>query len=179
MSELNLPSFYIIRHAQTVNNMKKLVNGHYDSELSSFGIEHAHKLSAYLSSYSFDTIFTSDLKRSLHTASLLFPYADHTKFKSYPQLRERNWGIFENQPIHTRPSIYSHPAGGESFHSFKTRIVEALLSLPLNKKCIIVGHNGVIRILSQIGSRFRTRESPNSSNLGFYLFDSSSLITIL
>lgn len=63
--------FTFIRHGQTVGNAAGLWQGHTDSPLSSLGRDQAERLGERLANKHFDLVVSSDLGRTVETASAL------------------------------------------------------------------------------------------------------------
>lgn len=65
---------YIVRHGQTDYNIKRLIQGHYNSRLNDSGRTQAMILGKYLNSNTdirFDAVFSSDLQRCITTTNLI------------------------------------------------------------------------------------------------------------
>lgn len=96
MSKSQVTTFYIIRHAESYNNVNKIVGG--DPELTDNGINQAKHLSKELSKIHFDYAFASKFTRAKETAKLILntPLISVISSKA---LNERDYGIYEGQPI--------------------------------------------------------------------------------
>lgn len=75
-------------HSTSIDNINHVCSGWNDVELSEKGIMQAKNLSS-LTSYNFDVLFTSDLKRAKDTAKLAWPNIDAIEDI---RLRECNYG---------------------------------------------------------------------------------------
>lgn len=64
-------TFYIVRHGETLWNVKGLLQGIKDSALTPTGEKQARELAAELESVNFDVIFSSDLLRARRTAEII------------------------------------------------------------------------------------------------------------
>ena len=64
-------NLYVVRHGQTEANVNHLFNGRNERDLTEFGIEQANSLANRMKTISIDLIFSSPLKRAIHTASIL------------------------------------------------------------------------------------------------------------
>ena len=58
----------IVRHGQTVENKQKILQGHLDTLLDDDGKKQAQAAAELLKNEKIDLFFSSDLKRSYHTA---------------------------------------------------------------------------------------------------------------
>jgi alpha-ribazole phosphatase len=61
----------LIRHGETDINKKQLYCGWNEAELNDRGIKEAERLKDVLAGEKIDVIYSSDLRRSLHTAEKL------------------------------------------------------------------------------------------------------------
>ncbi len=62
---------YIMRHGQTVWNVKRIVQGWSENRLSQFGKEQVEKASNEYKNVDFDVIFTSPLMRTMQTTNIM------------------------------------------------------------------------------------------------------------
>ena len=62
---------YIVRHGKTVFNLEAKVHGWTDSPLSELGISQAEKVGKGLKDISFNTAYSSDIKRAADTAKFI------------------------------------------------------------------------------------------------------------
>jgi len=138
--------FYFLRHGESVNNKKDLVNGWTDCSLTDTGREQARIAAGILKKEPIARIVTSDLKRAVETAEIV---ASELNFpvEKYPELRERNWGIYENGPRFQRPGLHETPEEGESPQEYYERVVNALQKVNIVNNTLIVGHAGTMRVL--------------------------------
>lgn len=89
----------LIRHGQSELNLKNIFAGWIDVDLSPFGSEEARLAGVKLHdlAYDFDHIYTSYLKRAIHTADIIMEVMDRTWLpvtKAW-QLNERHYGALQ------------------------------------------------------------------------------------
>ncbi|MGO1120719.1 histidine phosphatase family protein [Rhodovibrionaceae bacterium A322] len=123
---LSLPpqSFCLIRHGETTANRDHLIAGRLDVPLTDKGRRQAEALLTF--PWPADlTLFSSPLSRARETCARAFPGRD---FQVHPDLRERDWGCFEGQPLSQAPARESHPLDGESWPAMQARVCGALLA---------------------------------------------------
>lgn len=173
-----MQDFTLCRHGQSLNNSRGLVNGWSDSPLTPQGHKEAEQLSNKLQSLDIRYVMSSDLSRSYMTADCVSATLGLPKSERYYQLRERNWGIYENTPRINRPSIYSFPQHGESWEEFSNRIYEFLSSISLPDKTLIVAHAGLIKALHSIIYKTDSIENLVIPNCAMYNISQTS-ITLL
>ena len=133
--------------------------GHADSSLSSRGILQAKCLGERMASETVDFVYASDLERAKHTAKIVGEPSNWS-FSLMPELRERDIGVLEgmttDEMLEKQPDTYDsflhegpnyQPPGGESFHEFANRCLEAidtLASKHSGKNIVAVTHGGVL-----------------------------------
>ena len=83
---------WLVRHGETDWNAERRTQGHSQNELSALGVKQAQRLAERLSGETFDTVYSSDLKRALKTAQIVFPEREIIQDK---RLREIGRGALE------------------------------------------------------------------------------------
>jgi broad specificity phosphatase PhoE len=117
------------------------------------GRTQAKSLRAKLENTTFDSVFSSDLARTIQTA-------EHAGFQPNlePRLREIHFGIFEGE---TNAVVAKHPGfntwlenpmgtkieGGESYSDLEARGLDWLASLPESGEVLAFTHGGMIQVL--------------------------------
>jgi broad specificity phosphatase PhoE len=146
---------WLIRHAQTLWNAEKRIQGQSDTPLSPMGIAQAELLRNRLRGVAFDQIYSSDTERAHHTARLVF---GGREILLEPRLREMSYGTLEGK---TRTELvgeereaflkYWHDPfetrtpGGESWRDLDRRVVTWLKTLPKEGRVAALSHGGTIR----------------------------------
>jgi probable phosphoglycerate mutase len=155
-------SFGLIRHATTLWNEQKLIQGQLDSPLSKDGQQMATEWGRRLASFSWQRIIYSDLGRTRQTMELI----NHTlNLPVHPEkrFREQNWGEwsgislaevkqkYEKQLQNMVRSGWSFkPPGGESREQVLSRSLDALNDVHTSwpgESILIICHEGVIKCL--------------------------------
>ena len=172
---------YLIRHGETEGAETKRYKGHIDVPLSEQGVEQIKRVAEYLSAevqkrgsaevtcgltslraYELFAIYTSDLSRAVKSAELI---AEPHGLKPIilPELRERNFGIWEGMSFDeikekwpdafnswaSNPLKFS-PMGGESTIELRDRAVKAfnnIVEQHNGHNIAIVSHGGINRIM--------------------------------
>jgi broad specificity phosphatase PhoE len=130
-------------HSTSKDNENNISSGWKDVELSENGIKQSHELKKLIKNKKFDVVFSSDLKRAIETAKLVF-----NKFIIDKRLRECNYGLFNGKTSNIvepmqKNNIFNRFSEGESYEDVKTRINEFLIFLKNNyegKNIAIIGH---------------------------------------
>jgi probable phosphoglycerate mutase len=149
----------IVRHGQTQWNIRKIRQGHLDSELTDKGVAQARALGQRIARENFTALYSSDLGRALHTARMIAAVTGH-EIVTDERLRERHLGVFqglsgdeikdkhpEEYRMHrTLGPEYVIP-GGESVRQQVARNVDCLDEIALKhpgEKVVVVTHGGVV-----------------------------------
>lgn len=146
MTTKQLPAtdFCLIRHGETTANAQAIIAGVTDVPLTSLGQQQAQALTDRPWPEKLN-IVASPMMRAQQTARLIFP---QQALQSHDGIRERNWGVFEGQPLSELPKREDTPPHGESWSAMLMRVERAIIeicsvshaSLP-----VLVCHSGVIR----------------------------------
>lgn len=101
IEEMSQFKIYFVRHAETVANRNKVLQGHVDYPLTDEGQEMAFQLGELLGTKPFHCAYSSDLGRAHTTfrlASSRFPTPLDADLQLSELLREVGYGIFEGLP---------------------------------------------------------------------------------
>mgnify|MGYP001168677920 CR=1 FL=1 len=145
---------YIMRHGQTLFNLRKKTQGWSDSPLTELGIKQAQKAKAYFEKYQilFDGVYTSTSERSIDTKEIITDLP-HIALKG---LKEWNFGMLEGesedlQKVPRKPGQLTHedffvPFGGESAEMLLERIDNTIQNIlhANHKNTLIAGHAGAM-----------------------------------
>jgi len=135
---------YLVRHGETVDNERQIMQGQTQGELNATGIRQAEMLRDQLSHEDIDVFMSSDLKRSIDTCRIIAePHGKEVQ--TTPLLRERDWGGFTGRYI---PDLKDEvwPDDIESLDALKERAGKFLAFLREqfpSQKVLAVGH-GII-----------------------------------
>ena len=137
----------LIRHAESLWNRERRLQGVADSPLTDSGAEEARRLAGFVETLGIDRAVTSNLERARNTAGLLGlePSVD-------PAWREADLGSWTGLlASDIDPDDYLawrqgnlDPPGGETMEEFRARVAEALSQVPEGTTAIVT-HGGVIR----------------------------------
>ena len=139
-----MTTLYLVRHGETVDNARSIMQGQTQGALNDEGIRQANALAEQLKDECIDAFVASDLKRSFDTCQILA--APHAKpVATTPLLRERDWGSFTGRYI---PDLKGEvwPDDIESLDALLARAREFLLYIKEtypNQHVLAVGH-GII-----------------------------------
>jgi len=141
--------FYFLRHGESENNRLDRVNGWTDSPLTALGEKQASAAARILSEYPIRRIVTSDLQRARRTAEIVAESFSDIAIEIFTTLRERHWGIYENQPRAIRPALFEVPEGGEGPEDYHRRVMDVLEHIRPDQSTLIVAHAGTMRVLKE------------------------------
>jgi probable phosphoglycerate mutase len=157
---------FVVRHGQTTHNRDGLISGYFgDPLLTQQGIAQAEDTREKLSHIHFDEAYSSDLKRAVHTAAIIYGQDIHPS-KQMTELRERTFGTIEGQ-AQTRLDGYRElphfqamndeerwhhkfEDDMESDHEVSTRFIGALKKIAednIGKTVLVAAHGGTLRTL--------------------------------
>ncbi len=147
----------LIRHGQTAWNLEKRYCGFIDIGLNAEGINQAKCLSMKLTGEKIHKVYSSDRKRAVQTAEIVFHACTPEKI---PDLREVHFGVFEGltykEIMEQYPEIYmkwiENPYSvvipkGEDLRDFKARVITVfkdIIALNQDKTVAVFSHGGVI-----------------------------------
>ena len=141
---------WLVRHGETEWTVLGKVSGWTDVTLTERGREQARGLQPRLSPQTFDTVWASDLQRTLETARLAWGEA-----RPDERLRELDFGdlegiVWEQLDSGHREALLAFegfcPPAGESVETFQARVRGFLNELPPGRHLLFV-HAGLIRLV--------------------------------
>ncbi len=125
--------FYLMRHGQTLFNLRRKIQGVSDSPLTELGIKQAEAAREYFDDIEFDYLYASTSERASDTLEIAtrnrMPY---TRLKS---IKEMNFGIYEGESEDLNPKwkdgydMVFPRVGGESREDVKNRMREACIGI--------------------------------------------------
>lgn len=150
---------YFVRHGQTDYNLAGTYYGWTDCDINQTGISQAEKLRDFFHTVAYDAIYTSDLRRAVHTAEIISAnqnIALHTD----ADLREIYFGEWEKKSAAYIEQHYAEDLaqwqtawmtsalpGGEHFQTFYERVcrsLERMIRENKGKTVVVVAHGGSI-----------------------------------
>lgn len=153
----------LLRHGMTADNERAAYIGWSNPALSKTGRIEVEEIKEKLTT-DIQHVFSSDLKRCLETAEILYP---NHQLKEMQGLREINFGDWEGKTYEQLKHLASYrfwldqmyeggPDGGETFATFTSRVQQAfeeikkqMLAASLHNVAI-VAHGGVLRYLLSV-----------------------------
>lgn len=161
-NQSNSTRFGLVRHAQTVWNREKRIQGQSDSPLTSDGKSQALRWGRILKQFSWNRILASDIGRARETAKIINQALD-LSLQTDSRLREQDWGQWTGKTIsqlntdtpreldaQVRAGWAFCPPGGEGRRSVLERgclaLQEAAEKWP-GDDILVITHEGVVKSL--------------------------------
>ncbi len=136
------------------------MQGWLPGKLSTRGRKQARQLAQHLKNIRLDYIYTSDLARTVETATIIASFHPHAIMAKSTLLRERNLGKFQGKKVSEKDwqslpgnQYTNKPPGGENFAEVRKRIKKFYRHLRrghLTQTILIVGHDDSMRLLEGI-----------------------------
>ncbi|MBR1547587.1 MAG: histidine phosphatase family protein [Prevotella sp.] len=151
-------TIFLVRHGETVDNARQIMQGHAQGELNERGKEQARMAAQRLAAEQVDAVVASDLHRAVQTAEIIA--SEHgLEVTTTPLLRERDWGSFTGRYIpDLRGEVW--PDDIETEEALMARARSFLLYITATypgKRVVAVGHGiinkAILAILAQCPMR--------------------------
>ncbi len=160
---------FLARHGETEWNVEHRMQGWKESELSNEGIEQARLLSERLKDIAFDAIYSSSLRRAIHTAEIL-RRERALAIVPLDELREIALGPWEGMTFDDvkakfpkeYETFYSKPqdfrlSGCETFHEVRSRVANALDRIfneqNSSKNVLVIAHSVAVKMAMAVIER--------------------------
>ena len=123
----------LTRHGETEENLKGILQGQTDTQLTELGIRQAQDVAQALKAENIDIVYTSDLIRAKYTADELFKLSN-VKVVCTEDLRERKFGDIEGQAM----DVYldALKSSGQSFYEYRAPKGENLIDVTRRVKSL-------------------------------------------
>jgi len=155
----------LVRHGETVDNARQIMQGQTQGELNERGREQARQVAERLAKEHVDAVVASDLRRAIQTAEIIA--APHgLPVMTTPLLRERDWGGFTGRYIpDLRGEVW--PDDVESEEALLTRARQVLLYITATypgMRVVAVGHGIVNKAIMAVYAQCPMREVQRMMN---------------
>lgn len=142
-------TLYLMRHGQTLFNLRRKIQGSCDSPLTELGREQAKVAGEFLKYIKFDNYYSSTSERSCDTLEIVTDYkVTYTRLKG---LKEMDFGIFEGESEDLNPktpggyATFFKAYGGETQEEVKERLKNTCIEIMEkedNQTVLAVSHTG-------------------------------------
>lgn len=141
----------LVRHGETVDNARQIMQGQSEGMLNDTGILQARELCDRMAPCHIDAFVSSDLRRAVDTATIIAA-PHHLPVVTTPLLRERDWGSFTGRYI---PELKGEPWPDdiETLEALKNRASEFLQFIRSRydgKTVLAVGHGIVNKAIQAV-----------------------------
>ena len=160
-----MTTLYLVRHGETIDNVRQIMQGQTQGELTENGILQARQVAEELKDVDFEAVVASDLKRSIDTAKIVA--APHQlEVLTTPLLRERDWGGFTGRYI---PDLKGEvwPDDIETLENLLSRAGEFIAYVKKTfpgKKVLAVGHGIINKAIQSVYYQKSMSEIQRMSN---------------
>ncbi len=158
-----MTDIYLIRHAEADGNLYRRAQGQFDANVTPLGRQQIAALAERFRSIPIDGLWSSDLTRTVSTASAIVKYHTELTLHTDPALREVCMGVWEDRPwgelkrdwsrqmdwFNQAPEKWSVP-GCEDYAAVPRRVEKVLLDLAAahpGQTLAVVSHGFAIRSL--------------------------------
>jgi probable phosphoglycerate mutase/uncharacterized phosphatase len=170
---------YLVRHGESVSNKEGIISGHSDYDLTEQGRDQVRETKEALRHVSFDEVYSSDLKRAMQTAEILYgrPVSETNRIHT---LRERDFGSLDGGPQssymkmssrrhdmpHAEGWVYKHVPDYENDEELSARFLSALEKIAganPGKTILVAAHGSAIRVTMMKIEGFTYKDLPAGS----------------
>ena len=155
----------LVRHGETVDNARQIMQGQTQGELNERGREQARQVAERLAKEHVDAVIASDLLRAIQTAEIIAtPHS--LPVVSTLLLRERDWGGFTGRYIpELRGEVW--PDDIESEEALLERARQVLIYITATypgKRVVAVGHGIINKAIMAVYAQCPMREVQRMMN---------------
>jgi broad specificity phosphatase PhoE len=144
-------TFYLMRHGETLFNVRRKIQGWCDSPLTEKGIQQAEKAAEFFDNITLDHLYSSTAERSCDTAEIVT--RNRMPYQRLKGLKEMNFGIYEGESEDLHPAYevrenHYLQFGGESRDMLRERMVKTCTDIMEkdDHQCVLaVSHSGSCR----------------------------------
>ncbi len=163
----------IVRHGKTIENEKRILQGHMPGILSEEGRRQVNLLAKHLKDDKIDAIYTSDLKRAVDTTEAIARYHQDIPIIKTQLLREADMGPYTGKPNDIdwgrRPPEIETP---QSMRKRSIKILEKAYDEHKDDTVLFVTHAGTkIQMMAYLEGRPATQEDFKISNTSYSIVE--------
>lgn len=156
---------FLVRHGETVDNARQIMQGQTQGELNEKGREQACQVAERLAGEQIDAVIASDLHRAVQTAEYI-AQPHHLEVSTTALMRERDWGSFTGRFI---PDLKGEvwPDDIESEETLLLRARAFLLYITTTypgKRVVAVGHGIMNKAVLAVYAKCPMREVQRMMN---------------
>jgi broad specificity phosphatase PhoE len=161
LSRLRRTVFCFFRHGETFSNIRGLISGQEESDLTPAGARAAFQLRLLLPER-IDRVFCSSLSRSQQTMKIAMGLRKYTPEIDF-RLNEFDFGELTGKPRRFLPAFFQgdidfRPPGGETYREFGQRVFSFLCHRVAQNDaeakretiCVVFAHAGTMRLVDSV-----------------------------
>ena len=170
-----MTTIFLVRHGETIDNARQIMQGQTQGELNEKGREQARQVAERLSVEPVDAVVASDLNRAIQTAEIIaVPHG--LPVRTTKLLRERDWGSFTGRFI---PDLRGEtwPDDIESEVKLLERARSFLIYITTtypDKRVVAVGHGIVNKAIMAVYAQCPMREVQRMMNAEVRILSTSA-----
>ena len=171
-----MTTIYLIRHGETVDNARQIMQGQTQGKLNDHGIQQAETVSKRLAEEPIDAVVASDLHRAVETAEII-ARPHHLPVVTTPLLRERDWGAFTGRFIPDLKGLV-WPDDVESEETMMMRAVDFLEYITAtypDQRVVAVGHGIINKAILAVYAHCPLREVQRVMNAEVRMLSTSAV----
>lgn len=173
---MKMTTIYLVRHGETVDNARQIMQGQTQGELNEKGYEQARQVAERLAGEPIDAIVASDLHRAIQTAEVIAE-KHGLPVVTTPLLRERDWGSFTGRFI---PDLRGEkwPDDIESEEVLLQRALDFLKKMTATyegKRVVAVGHGIINKAILAVYAHCTMSEVQRMMNAEVRVLTTSSI----
>ncbi len=173
---MKMTTIFLVRHGETVDNARQIMQGQTPGELNEQGREQARQVAERLATEEIDAVVASDLRRAIQTAEYIAE-PHHLPVVTTPLLRERDWGSFTGRFIpDLRGEVW--PDDIETEEAMMQRAHDFLKKMTATyegKRVVAVGHGIINKAILAVYASCSMKEVQRMMNAGVRVLTTSSV----
>lgn len=171
-----LTTIFLVRHGETVDNARQIMQGQTQGELNEEGVRQARHVAERLSSEVIDAVVASDLHRAVQTAEIIAePHG--LPVVTSPLLRERDWGSFTGRFIpDLRGEVWPDDIESEeALLQRAQRFLQKMTATYEGKRVVAVGHGIINKAILAVYASCSMKEVQRMMNAEVRVLTTSSV----
>lgn len=179
-----MPTIYLARHGQDLDNANGILNGRRDQPLTAIGFDQARQLAEKIKAagLQFDKIYCSPLRRAFQTAQVIAAMLEVNPPDQLELLIERDFGVMSGLPAREIETLcaphilktntityFLSPEGAETFPALLTRaekLLAMLSQIHKDETILLVTHGDIGKMLYAAFYRLEWQETLSSFHFG-------------
>ena len=155
----------LVRHGETVDNVRQIMQGQTQGELNEKGREQARQVAERLAGEQVDAVVASDLRRAVQTAEIIAAPHDLPVLTT-PLLRERDWGSFTGRFIpELKGEVWPDDIESEEALLERARLFLIYITTTYpGKRVVAVGHGIINKAILAVYAQCPMREVQRMMN---------------